>query len=149
MKLNLGGTLKEKPHDWEIVGKDSNSNKNHDLDDYPLPYEDNSIEEIYCSHTLEHLKEPLKFLEECYRIMEEGARMVIRVPHVAAKGGSFGTMEHRWHWHEYAINTIVGKIGTSIFPYKFKHIKTKVNRGKFLFWQKREIVWVIKKEESK
>lgn len=43
----------------------------HDLDNIPWPFEDNSIEEVYCSHYIEHTKDLVKFMEELYRIMKK------------------------------------------------------------------------------
>ena len=56
----------------------------HDLDIYPWPIEDNSIDEINCSHYLEHSKEIMKFMDECYRIMKPGAQMIIVSPYYSS-----------------------------------------------------------------
>ena len=142
MKINLGG-MGEK-EGFIDVGLWSEAKIITNLDDYPLPFEDNSISEIYCSHTLEHLHKPLDFLGECYRIMKKGAIMTIRVPHVSALKGCFGNMEHKHFYHEHAISTVTNSNST-IINYRFKHINTKVIRAKWLKWRKYEIQWVIKK----
>jgi len=48
-----------------------------------FPYEDNSIEEIHCSHFIEHLTgvERVHFVNECYRILEPKGKMTIIAPH--------------------------------------------------------------------
>ena len=62
-----------------------------DLLDYPWPWADNSVEDIYCSHYIEHipmrgmsdrhLKDPLiMFFEECYRILTPGGMLYLRFP---------------------------------------------------------------------
>lgn len=143
MKINFGGVKGEK-ESFLTAGLDKQADYNINLDNYPLPFKDNSVDEIWASHILEHLKEPLDFLEECYRIMKSKSIMTIKVPHCEALGGSNGSMEHRWSWHEYAIRTVTS-LHTSIFPHKFEHISTKVKYGRFMFWQKREIKWIISK----
>lgn len=47
-----------------------------------LPFDSDSADEILASHFLEHLTadEMLDLLEECYRVLKGGARMVILVP---------------------------------------------------------------------
>jgi|WetSurSiteA1Bulk_404760.scaffolds.fasta_scaffold81403_3 SAM-dependent methyltransferase len=48
-----------------------------------IPYEDNSIEEIYVSHFLEHLKvrhEAIPFLRECNRVLIPGGNLIIVTP---------------------------------------------------------------------
>jgi SAM-dependent methyltransferase len=55
-----------------------------DLDDCantPLPFEDDSIDEILASHLIEHLKNPLPFMQELHRISKPGAQAVFRVPY--------------------------------------------------------------------
>src|SRR3989344_4658167 len=67
----------------------------YDLDKYPYPFKENSIDFILAAHVMEHLDDPLKFLKECQRILKKGEKMELRVPHVSAFEGSFGTMEHK------------------------------------------------------
>lgn len=55
-----------------------------DLDDClrtPLPYDDNSVDEIFCSHVFEHLKNPLSMMQELHRISKNGTRAVFKVPY--------------------------------------------------------------------
>ena len=48
-----------------------------------LPFSDETIDEIYASHILEHLKELNFVMEECYRILKKDGMMRIIVPHAA------------------------------------------------------------------
>jgi ubiquinone/menaquinone biosynthesis C-methylase UbiE len=55
-----------------------------DLDDCrrsPLPFPADSIDEFYCSHVLEHLRDALGFMQELHRIAKPGAMATIRVPY--------------------------------------------------------------------
>jgi ubiquinone/menaquinone biosynthesis C-methylase UbiE len=47
----------------------------------PLPFPDNSIDEFYCSHVLEHLRDALGFMQELHRVAKPGATAIIRVPY--------------------------------------------------------------------
>lgn len=58
----------------------------HDLDVLPYPFEDSSVDEIHLYHVLEHLREPLKKLEEIYRILRPGGILHMRVPHFSSMG---------------------------------------------------------------
>lgn len=42
----------------------------HDLEIFPWPFEDNSVDEVICSHYVEHTKDLIKFMDELYRIMK-------------------------------------------------------------------------------
>jgi SAM-dependent methyltransferase len=44
----------------------------HDLNDLPLPFEDNEFDFSFCSHILEHVTDPVKFLSEVTRISKSG-----------------------------------------------------------------------------
>ena len=58
----------------------------HDLDVLPYPFEDNSIDEIHMYHVFEHLHEPLKKIEDLYRILKPGGIIYMRVPHFSSMG---------------------------------------------------------------
>ena len=55
--------------------------KVYNLEKYPLPWKDSSVDFILCSHLLEHLENPLKFMLELHRICKSGAVIDLRVPH--------------------------------------------------------------------
>lgn len=46
-----------------------------------LPFDDDSVDEIFMSHTLEHISNALPLMEELHRVAKNGAIMEIRVPH--------------------------------------------------------------------
>ena len=41
-----------------------------DLEKFPWPIESNSVDEIFCSHYIEHTPDMIKFMDECYRILK-------------------------------------------------------------------------------
>jgi len=49
----------------------------------PIPFDDESVDEIYCSHFLEHLDQDnvVKFLKQCHRMLKKGGQLWIIVPH--------------------------------------------------------------------
>jgi len=53
----------------------------HDLKIYPYPFEDNSIDEIWMDNVLEHIPNPLRVMEEIYRMCKNGAKVNIGVPY--------------------------------------------------------------------
>lgn len=86
MKLNLG--CGNKIYDGYVnVDKFDiyNVDIKHDLEKFPYPFEDNSVEEIILSHVLEHIgQDPdifIKILKEFYRICKNEALIKIAVPH--------------------------------------------------------------------
>jgi len=81
-KLNLGcGNQRMKG----FVNVDNNPNCNpdvfHDLNIFPYPFKKDTFDEIYLDHVLEHLDDPIKVLEEIFRIAKNKAKITIRSPH--------------------------------------------------------------------
>lgn len=54
-----------------------------DLRTYPWPWEDDSVDEVHCSHFVEHLDgtERVAFFNELHRVMKPGAQARIITPH--------------------------------------------------------------------
>lgn len=86
LRLNLGCGDKLLPG-WLNVDSvpDCNPDMVCDLEQFPWPWADNSVEEILLSHVLEHLGEDrdvyLGIIKELYRVCCHGARIQIMVPH--------------------------------------------------------------------
>jgi len=59
-----------------------------------LPFEDFSVDEIYCSHIIEHLKDPQAFLWECWRVLKPRGKLVILYPYAFSEYG-VGNPDHR------------------------------------------------------
>jgi SAM-dependent methyltransferase len=113
--------------DWENSLHDqSNVNVFADLCK-PLPFEDNYADTIVSFQVMEHLPEPLLFLQESFRILKSDGAILITVPFM-------------WHVHEephdyfrytkYGLEYILNKAG-------FVDINIKENTG---FWQ----MWILK-----
>jgi SAM-dependent methyltransferase len=59
-----------------------------DLETQPLPLEDNSVDELYCAHVMEHFSRERMYqlMEEIWRICKKGAKITIKVPHFSSYG---------------------------------------------------------------
>lgn len=82
VSLNLGcGEL----HHADCINVDKYASCNPDLlwdlEEYPWPWSDNSVDRILASHVLEHMKDWERFVEECGRILKIGGILDVRVPH--------------------------------------------------------------------
>ena len=86
MKLNLGCGNKIIDGYINLDKFDTyNVDVKHDLEKFPYPFEDNTVEEIILSHVLEHIGQSpdvfIKILKELYRICKNQALIEISVPH--------------------------------------------------------------------
>lgn len=88
VKLNLGCGKTRLPNS---IGVDSAqipgyTDVLHNLDVTPYPFEDNSVDEIHMYHVIEHLHDPIKKMEELYRILKKGGKIHMRAPHFSSMG---------------------------------------------------------------
>lgn len=56
----------------------------HDLETFPWPFEDNSVDEVHCSHYIEHTADLIAFVDEMWRVMKLGAKATIIAPYYAS-----------------------------------------------------------------
>jgi len=56
----------------------------HDLNVYPWPIEDESVDEAWCSHYIEHVPDLMKFMNEVYRIMKKGSIVTFISPYYSS-----------------------------------------------------------------
>ncbi len=84
MKLNLGSGL-NRLEGYTNVDKYGDPDVRFDLETFPWPWEESSVEEVVLNHVLEHLGESTEvyfgIIKELYRICRPGALIKIAVPH--------------------------------------------------------------------
>lgn len=51
-----------------------------DLDVAPWPWKDGAASYLFASHVFEHLREPVQFMAEAWRVLTEGGLLVIHTP---------------------------------------------------------------------
>jgi SAM-dependent methyltransferase len=61
------------------------------------PWDDNSVDEVHCSHFLEHFErlERIHFANELYRVLKHDGKAQIIVPHWGSNR-AYGDMTHCW-----------------------------------------------------
>lgn len=63
----------------------------------PLPFDDDSVDELLLSHVLEHVQDSLGLMDELWRIAKPGAALTVRCPY----GGSDDAWEDQTHVRAY------------------------------------------------
>jgi predicted SAM-dependent methyltransferase len=80
--LDLGCGYKKRSG---AIGVDYNprvdSDVHHDLNNFPYPFDSNSVDKIYIDNCLEHLDSPLDVMEEIHRILKVGGELKVIVPY--------------------------------------------------------------------
>jgi SAM-dependent methyltransferase len=69
----------------------------HDVKVIPWPFEDGQVDEVHCSHFLEHLtgKERISFFNELYRVLKPKATARIITP-AWSNERAYGDPTHQW-----------------------------------------------------
>jgi hypothetical protein len=81
MKLEIGGGNDfARGNGWTNMDQLPGADIQHDLNVKPWPVADDSVDEIYTSHCIEHVQCPISFLHECARIGKVGCTVEIRCP---------------------------------------------------------------------
>ena len=98
MKLDLGCGLRKKPGFTGVdMSADCGADVVHDLRVAPWPFDDGSVDEVYCSHFLEHLDgaERIVFMQELHRVLKDGATAAIITPYWSSVG-AVQDPTHQW-----------------------------------------------------
>ena len=97
--LNLGCGFKQKKGFINVdVFEICKPDITHDLNMFPYPWDDNSVNGIEMWHTLEHLDDWWSVLLECVRILKVGGTLDIRVPDES----SSSALTYRDHNHVFS-----------------------------------------------
>lgn len=80
VKLEIGGGIFPLGDGWVNLDKIASADVVHNLEECPWPFADDSVDQIYTSHCIEHVSDPVPFLQECARIGKIGTRVEIRCP---------------------------------------------------------------------
>jgi len=64
-------------------------------DIYSLPFRDKEFKDVFCSHTMEHVDDPDRFLKELKRISEN---VIILIPPLWDLAGVGAFREHKWQF---------------------------------------------------
>jgi len=83
LKLNLGsgGLPMEGYINVDMNPKAPQVDVVYNLDEYPWPFESNSVDEVVMEHCLEHLIDHNRGMKEIHRILKKGGIAKISVPH--------------------------------------------------------------------
>lgn len=88
MKVDLGCGINKKKEGY--IGVDQFEGFGVDIVcdiDKGISLEDNTVDKLYSSHFLEHVKDFIKTMEEIYRICKPNAEIEIKVPHFSGISG--------------------------------------------------------------
>ena len=132
MKLNIGcGTdIKEGYINIDIEDY-KGVNIKHDLNKFPYPFADNTIEEVYMEHILEHLDNQQKVIEEVYRILKPKCKFTLIYPFWnSIMTAGFG---HKFVYSQFFINYFIKP------KYRTKEVRREYSNVQFKLIEERYV----------
>jgi SAM-dependent methyltransferase len=72
-----------------------------ELDRFPYPFRDQSFDQVRAIHVIEHVSDVVRTMEEFFRLVRPGGRIVIVTPHYT-DFSSFCDPTHRWHLNSFS-----------------------------------------------
>lgn len=78
----------------------------HDLNKFPYPIADNSFEEIFAKHIIEHLNDPIGFMKELTRILKPGGRLFVETPHFSCRV-AYSEPQHKLFFSYFMFTNII------------------------------------------
>jgi len=111
VRLNLGCGLQQ-ISGWTGVDFDEKLNPDIVADVAHLPFEDESIEEIYASHVLEHVPYDSPALKEWFRVLRRGGQITIAVPDV---NQIYMLYKHGGKWGPYSMPVDIAYVNASVY----------------------------------
>lgn len=104
-----------------------------DLSKFPWVWADESVDGIYMVHVLEHFPDPVKVINECYRVLKKGGFLYIIVPH-SSSAMSIGCMGH---YRTYSYDTLRDYLSRPFYLFKDKKFDTVYQ--KLSWWYDRPV----------
>jgi len=109
------------------ISKDTQADIIWDLNSYPYPIEKDEVDKIYAKHVIEHVDDPIRFLNEVYRITKPGGSCFIETPHFSCYV-AYSEPQHKRYFSYFMTDEILKKV-------PFKLAKREVTFYKsFRFW---------------
>ncbi len=134
MKLNLacGKDIKKGYVNLDIVKLDG-VDIVHDINEFPWPFKENTFDEIYCSHILEHVNDLIKTMKEIKRIGKNKGEITIRVPHFSC-GVSYRDPTHKRLFSYFTFDYFTENYFYKDMPkFKIKNKRLNFTRDNFIF----------------
>lgn len=82
----------------------------HDLDVFPWPYADASFDVVFAHNVLEHLDDTVAAMEEIWRILRPGGRLIVTVPYFRSID-AFGDVTHKHFFTAQSMDTFIQGAG--------------------------------------
>jgi len=122
--LDIGCAANKMPDAIGIdINPESQADILHDLNLYPYPIEESSIDKIYAKHIIEHLDNPRSFLKEIHRVLKPGGVAYVETPHFSCRV-AYSEPEHKLFYSYFMFTELLKGIDFKVLLQEITFYKT-------------------------
>ncbi|HWC85619.1 MAG TPA: methyltransferase domain-containing protein [Solirubrobacteraceae bacterium] len=77
----------------------------HDLERFPYPFADSSFDQVLMQDVLEHVRDPIRVVEELHRVLRPNGILQLRTPHFSS-ALAYGDPSHQHYFSSLAIRSL-------------------------------------------
>lgn len=114
-----------------------------DLNNYPLPFADNSVDIVRSSHCFEHLDNLIALMEDIHRMLKPGGILEFTVPHVS----NIEFFRDPTHKHSFTLGTmdyfVRGKKPIAYTKIEFEYLSRELHFGGGLRGMLGKLLWKL------
>ena len=101
------------------ISADTDADIVHSLDEFPYPLETASFDHVLMQDVLEHVREPIRVIEELHRVLRPGGRLQLRTPHFSS-ALAYGDPTHKHYFSAMAIRSLAEPRFAHYTPVRFE-----------------------------
>ncbi len=134
--LDVGCSKNKMPNAIGIdIDPQSQADIIHDLNIYPYPIQESSMDQVYAKHIIEHVEDPRKFLAEINRVLKPGGKAFVETPHFSCRV-AYSEPQHKLFYSYFMYTELVKGLRVKIIRqeltfykwFRFVGIRTLANR---------------------
>ena len=95
----------------------------HDLNKFPYPIPDNTFDEVYAKHIIEHLNDPIGFMRELTRVLKPGGTVFVETPHFSSRV-AYSEPQHTLFFSYFMFNNIINGLDLEVVEQKITFYKS-------------------------
>ena len=94
-----------------------------DLNRFPYPFKESSVDQIYAKHILEHLNDLYGIFKEAHRVLKNNGDFFIEVPHFTSRV-AYSEPEHNRYFSYFMFDKLIKSIPCKVVERKITFYKT-------------------------